>query len=42
MEAERVIVSSQMRRRVARSSILGGLFMVSPLFIVLGDFWMKF
>ena len=35
MEDERVIVSSQMRRRVARSSILGGFVEVFPMLIFL-------
>ena len=42
MEGERVIVSSQMRRRVARSSILGDLVEVFPRLIVFGVFLMKF
>ena len=46
MEGERVIVSSQMRRRVARSSILEGLFEISAITISPGSFleelWMSF
>jgi len=41
MEAERVIVSSQMRRRVARSSILEGLVEVFPMVISPGSFLKK-
>lgn len=39
MEGERVIVSSQMRRRVARSSILGDLVEEFPMAIFLGAFF---